>query len=174
MNLLCWVVRRFWAENVNKTNKKGVYSTHWIDLCWVNGFRVATVGRFDWSYLRFGGRGGRTCSGHPAGRFMALKVNGVLKPDTTSHTFFGTSLCVGPEFCIHMWWGVTGGGAGSRLNASFGYSRVRFWGSSVSKRAQNCGVRHCLGVFWGCLATVGRFDCSQTRSRGRGGGGLAC
>ena len=31
-------MRRFWAENVNKTNKKGVYSTLWFEECRVNGF----------------------------------------------------------------------------------------------------------------------------------------
>ena len=33
-------MRRFWAENVNKTNKKGVYSTLLFEDCRVNGFRT--------------------------------------------------------------------------------------------------------------------------------------
>ena len=53
----CRVTSRFWAENVNKTNKSGVYSTLLFEGCRVNGFRVATVGRFDWRHLRFGLRG---------------------------------------------------------------------------------------------------------------------
>ena len=53
----CRVTSRFWAENVNKTNKSGVYSTLLFEGCRVNGFRVATVGRFDWRHLRFGPRG---------------------------------------------------------------------------------------------------------------------
>ncbi|EFG46334.1 hypothetical protein HMPREF0183_2382 [Brevibacterium mcbrellneri ATCC 49030] len=50
----CRVTGRFWPKNVNKTNKKGVYSTILFEGCRVNGFWVATVGRFDWSHLRFG------------------------------------------------------------------------------------------------------------------------
>ena len=39
----CRVTSRFWAENVNKTNKKGVYSTRLFEGCRLNDFvRVTT------------------------------------------------------------------------------------------------------------------------------------
>ena len=53
---------------MNKTNKSGVYSTLLFEGCRVNGFRVATVGRFDCSHICFGLRGDRACSCHAAGR----------------------------------------------------------------------------------------------------------
>ena len=65
---VCRVTGRFSRENVNKTNRSGVYSTLVFEVCRVNGFRVATVGGFDCIHLRSGARGGRACSGRPAGR----------------------------------------------------------------------------------------------------------
>ena len=80
--------------------------------------------------------------------------------------FSGSHLLVGPRVCVLVCCRGSGG-------ASFGYTRVRFWGSSVSKRGQNCDVGHYLGVFWGYLATVQKLDCSQKCSKARGGGVLA-
>ena len=99
---VCRVTGRFSRENVNKTNRSGVYSTLLFEGCRVNGFRVATVGGFDCIHLRSGARGGRACSGRPAGvavndvatdvstvldKTAGWKYQQVLTQNTTGPTF---------------------------------------------------------------------------------------
>ena len=75
LDLLCWVKACFSPKNVNKTNKRGVYPTHWIELCWVNAVGACgDVADLRWRKAeRCGGDGPMTDSAKRTVRRIALR-----------------------------------------------------------------------------------------------------